>query len=515
MPNPFRLEVDPGTFVETVWKASTKIWAMRLVHADTGDVRSPVAGRTFTTHVSFMERGGSVEVAIQTLCTQPPSAPRDVDVVRPALVSRLSKELGLRDVLPMDGKPVVYTKDEETSDLRALLRNPYRSLPVVVFREAPSSASVVLPENGSEVVGPTPHVEFDTVFLAEKLLGYASVVHLEGEAAEAFPQKVPAEFRVDSGGVRVYQPAMDEWKAEPAERHPRFLEESLRYWSVAGADGSIRSGPTAFAEYLVRMVRSGMAQRTVDWRGVLRFPAVFDAFLEERQDNVGPEDCLDCRGNYETRIAALRDEIERLKSENEYYVDEAGHAENEVAVLQQDRFLLEERVTHLTEELEGKVVPAGAGDALVPANIESVPDWVRARLSRRLLLLPRAVRELRSADFEDVPLLCDALRLLAQDYYDMHVGKLRVAEFTDRARTLGLTWGQSTDETQAGRYGEAYYVQYPLQQGRGRRTFLQQHLRKGTSFESRHCLRIYFFWGEEDQKVIVGSLPRHLPSAAE
>jgi hypothetical protein len=515
MPNPFRLEVDPGTFVETVWKASTKIWAMRLVHADTGDVRSPVAGRTFTTHVSFMERGGSVEVAIQTLCTQPPSAPRDVDVVRPALVSRLSKELGLRDVLPMDGKPVVYTKDEETSDLRALLRNPYRSLPVVVFREAPSSASVVLPENGSEVVGPPPHVEFDTVFLAEKLLGYASVVHLEGEAAEAFPQKVPAEFRVDSGGVRVYQPAMDEWKAEPAERHPRFLEESLRYWSVAGADGSIRSGPTAFAEYLVRMVRSGMAQRTVDWRGVLRFPSVFDAFLEERQDNVGPEDCLDCRGNYETRIAALRDEIERLKSENEYFVDEADHAENEVAVLRQDRFLLEERVTHLTEELEGKVVPAGAGDALVPANIESVPDWVRARLSRRLLLLTRAVRELRSADFEDVPLLCDALRLLAQDYYDMHVGKLRVAEFTDRARTLGLTWGQSTDETQAGRYGEAYYVQYPLQQGRGRRTFLQQHLRKGTSFESRHCLRIYFFWGEEDQKVIVGSLPRHLPSAAE
>ena len=370
--------------------------------------------------------------------------------------------------------------------------------------EAATTAPVLEPPKG-----------LDTSFLAEKLLGYAAVVHLSGAAADGFPQKVPAEFRVDAGGVRVYQPAMDEWRSESAERHPRFPEESLRYWSVAATDGSIHTGPSAFAEYLVRVLRSGMAQRTVDWRGVLRFPEVFDAFLAERQDNVGPEDCRDCRGNYETRINALREEIERLQSENEYFVDEAGHAESEAAVLRQDRFLLEERVTRLTEELEGKLVPEGAGDAAEPARLDLVPDWARARFGRRLILLPRAVRELKSADFEDVTLLCDALRLLATDYYDMHVGKLRVAEFTDRARALGLTWGPSIDETQAGRHGEAYFVQYPLQQGRGRRTFLQQHLRKGTSFESRHCLRIYFFWGEEDQKVVIGSLPRHLPSSAE
>jgi hypothetical protein len=534
MPNPFRLEVDPGTFVETVWKASTKIWAMRLVHPDTGDVRAPVAGRAFTTNVSFMERGGAVEVAVQTLCTQPPGAPRDVDVVRPALVSRLAKELGLRDVLPLDGKPVLFTKDEETSDLRALLRNPYRSLPIVVFRSVPPPAPPAFAAPAEEIVAADeaapsapadeaattapvlePPKGLDTSFLAEKLLGYAAVVHLSGAAADGFPQKVPAEFRVDAGGVRVYQPAMDEWRSESAERHPRFPEESLRYWSVAATDGSIHTGPSAFAEYLVRVLRSGMAQRTVDWRGVLRFPEVFDAFLAERQDNVGPEDCRDCRGNYETRINALREEIERLQSENEYFVDEAGHAESEAAVLRQDRFLLEERVTRLTEELEGKLVPEGAGDAAEPARLDLVPDWARARFGRRLILLPRAVRELKAADFEDVTLLCDALRLLATDYYDMHVGKLRVAEFTDRARALGLTWGPSIDETQAGRHGEAYFVQYPLQQGRGRRTFLQQHLRKGTSFESRHCLRIYFFWGEEDQKVVIGSLPRHLPSSAE
>ncbi len=525
MPNPFRLEVDPGTFVETVWKASTKIWAMRLVHPDTGDVRAPVAGRTFTTHVSFMERSGAVEVAVQTLCTQPTGAARDVDVVRPALVSRLAKELGLRDVLPLDGKPVACSRDEDATDLRALLRNPHRSLPVVVFRSVPPPCPpppCPPSECREEAVVPVaetipvldPCRNLDTEFLAEKLLGYAVVVHLRGVAAEAFPQKVPAEFRVDSGGVRVYQPGMDEWKTESAERHPRFPEESIRYWSAVGTDGCIRSGPAAFAEYLVRLVRSGMAQRTVDWRGVLQFPAVFDAFLEERQDNIGPDDCRDCHGHYETRIAALRDEIERLESENEYFVDEAGHAESEATLLRQDRFLLEERVARLIAELDGRDVPDGAAEHL-PERIFDVPDWARARLGRRLMLLPRAVRELKGGDFEDVPLLCEALKLLAQDYYDMQVGNLRVAEFTDRVRALGLTWGQSTDETQAGRYGEAYYVQYPLQQGRGRRTFLQQHLRKGTSFESKHCLRIYFFWGEEDQKVVVGSLPKHLPSAAD
>jgi hypothetical protein len=528
MANPFRLEVDAGTFVETVWLASERVWAMRLVHPDTGDVRAPVAGRTFTTHATFLERGGAVEVAVQTLCTQPPTAPRDVDVVRPALVGRLVKELGLKDVLSFDGQPVVVAKEADLAELRALLKNPHRALPVVVVRRAP--AAVVETEasaRGSEAPGetsatgsadapaaPVPAPTLDVGFLAEKLLGYATVVVLEGEAAAAYPQKIPADFLVDVGGVRIYQPGLTDWKTEPAQRHPRFTEESVRYWSVSDPDGGFRTGPAAFSDYVVRSVRAGMAQRTVDWRGIRLFPAVLDAYLEEHQERVGEEDCRTCKDNYEKRISTLRREVEDLKQQNEYFASEHDAAKDEAQVLKQDKYLLEERVRALTDELDGRDVPAEAGERL-PVKIFDVPDWARARLGRRLLLLPRAVRELKSADFEDVPLLCEALKLLAQGYYEMQIGNLRVAEFTDRVRALGLTWGQSTDEAQAGRYGESYYVQYPPQQGRGRRTFLQQHLRKGTSFESRHCLRIYFFWGEEDQKVVVGSLPKHLPSGAD
>jgi hypothetical protein len=39
---------------------------------------------------------------------------------------------------------------------------------------------------------------------------------------------------------------------------------------------------------------------------------------------------------------------------------------------------------------------------------------------------------------------------------------------------------------------------------------LDVHLKKGTSRESRHCLRIYFFWDEDSDQVVVGHLPDHL-----
>ena len=60
----------------------------------------------------------------------------------------------------------------------------------------------------------------------------------------------------------------------------------------------------------------------------------------------------------------------------------------------------------------------------------------------------------------------------------------------------------------AGRQGETYYVQY-----QGRRRKLERHLAKGTSMDPRYCLRIYYFWDEQNQMVVIGDLPRHLDTS--
>jgi hypothetical protein len=39
------------------------------------------------------------------------------------------------------------------------------------------------------------------------------------------------------------------------------------------------------------------------------------------------------------------------------------------------------------------------------------------------------------------------------------------------------------------------------------------HVKKGNSREARNCLRIYFFWDEEREQVVVGHLPAHLTTS--
>ena len=56
---------------------------------------------------------------------------------------------------------------------------------------------------------------------------------------------------------------------------------------------------------------------------------------------------------------------------------------------------------------------------------------------------------------------------------------------------------------------ELYKVQYGGQQRE-----LNRHLKGGTSREPRYCFRLYYFWDNENQVVVVGWLPSHLDNRA-
>jgi hypothetical protein len=77
--------------------------------------------------------------------------------------------------------------------------------------------------------------------------------------------------------------------------------------------------------------------------------------------------------------------------------------------------------------------------------------------------------------------------------------------FQDGIKHCGVEYSRSISETRAGEQGEEYFVRY-----KGRREFLEWHLKKGNSRDTRRDLRIYFFWDEEDEEAIIGYLPSHL-----
>jgi hypothetical protein len=89
----------------------------------------------------------------------------------------------------------------------------------------------------------------------------------------------------------------------------------------------------------------------------------------------------------------------------------------------------------------------------------------------------------------------------------MKRGEVSRAEFDEACRTLGVTLTQS-GEFSASRYASEYTVQYGKQ-----RRVLDMHLKRGTSRDAAKCLRVYWFYDQERERVVIGHLPGHLTTS--
>ena len=120
---------------------------------------------------------------------------------------------------------------------------------------------------------------------------------------------------------------------------------------------------------------------------------------------------------------------------------------------------------------------------------------------------PRAFRSLKKSRLEDTELIYKALILLRDHYVPARKDGSREhwKAFEKSCDELGLEEAPSITSTRAGEEGDEYYVDY-----QGISVLLDRHLKKGNDREPRYCFRLYFFWDEEQQQAVVGSLPSHL-----
>jgi hypothetical protein len=141
-----------------------------------------------------------------------------------------------------------------------------------------------------------------------------------------------------------------------------------------------------------------------------------------------------------------------------------------------------------------------------PNTYEELPAWIESQFASRLRLHPRALRAIRDAEFENISLICDLIEMLAIDYVECKRGNRDSwMEFKASLAEKGVELSGAISKSRAGEEGDEYFVTY-----RGQRRLLEHHLKKGTSRDKTKTLRIYFFWDEEDEEVIIGSMPSHL-----
>ena len=331
----------------------------------------------------------------------------------------------------------------------------------------------------------------------------ASPLASSSEAAFALTEAVGKSWSVYDGACRTYFPKIDFDNGSPAH-HPGNFKDKIWFWNYEGLRGE--RGYTAF---LIDTTHRAASTNRTDWSGLYFVPdaRILAAELELAHAAHlanAPERELAMQNH----IAALQRKLQTAEDENADWLGELEKATEEAEYYKQENIALRLRLDALRAHLIRQNGESPDAEIPIPNNYKVMGEWVKEHLAGRLVLLPRAERAASKAEYTEVGMVYRALLILANEYRDSRMGTGTDKAFRDALAQYGMDFSGSIDRSRAGQEGDAYYINYPI--GSSQRVFLQFHLERGTRHENRYCMRIYFFWDEDTNQVVVGWLPSHL-----
>lgn len=465
---------------------SPRYWAARLDDSD-----STVPQRAWVTEIGIGEApSGNVVVGSRLLCVS-----RGADAPYRPSIQKFIRQIAedFQDVW-VDGRrltrDVWLVDDEFEADILAdLLERKSRRCPVVVCS---------LPD-GSETIG---DCVIDAAELHRMTLGAAHVAVLTSSASYYLTDRVGKEFSVFRGAIRTYRPGFDTQLDEPF-RHPLAMPTRIKEWP----DG----GPVAYNDFLVSTTLYAVASLSDSEAHIPSFAAVRRIAADRKMEaarSAGSSD-RELLELADAEIADLRDTLRKDKETYEglvaQYEGERDQAVEEAQQAQAAQGHLRQRIRELEAQLQQQA--SGASDVHIPNSLEDFEGWCRSTLSGAIDLHNRAFQGVKKSQFDDVSLIYRSLLLLKDHYVPMRrEGGIELRkQYEVACRKLGLTEEPTFSGDRYGEQGDEYIVRYA-----GRRELLDRHLKKGSSRDERRCFRLYFFWDNQNEQVVVGWLPSHL-----
>lgn len=456
-------------------------WAGRLRYADRSRGEAPaVAGRTWTTEVVLLSEPDGVRMGLQMFVATRRGVEFEVRYDRPELIPMLVRQFRLTSLLPITER----VPELSAAALARLLTDPRRRRSVVVLT----------PDDDKEAM--FTHV-LDTTELGRQLLGIAWPAMLSREQTYELTKLMGKEWSVFGGAVRTYKPDLD-FANDDFRRHPLVMVDRIRSWHRAG-----KSGEAAFRQFLVEQCVRDLCDNRHPLRSGLTFDEIARRDIEGRRQAAESAELLPLALEEAESLRRERDDLsgkaEGLRVDLEIAREELERERTEKASL----LALNEKYLSLIKE---RGLTAAAP---LPSSFEQIEDWCSAEFPGRLILLPRAVRSLKNARFKDVALVAESLRALAHEGREFHAGAPGGKQaFEERLRALGVEDRGAITDSRAGEQGDEYFVRFPPHSDRKRK--LERHLAKGSDHDPRNCLRIYYFFDEDSQTIVVGDLPGHL-----
>lgn len=493
--------------VKAVSIEDPKYWALRLDGSATGAEDRP---SIIEAVLARDDADGAVhlEILLQRVMNEEDER---IYRVAPRLIGEVIEACGAT----LDGMPVVTDPwfvdcEDDVDELETLLRSPNRSADVVV---------VSLPD-GSE--DPAEGL-ISSGMLAKDLAGVAHVVVISGPASYFLTERVGREYSAYRQAVRSYRPGFYPEERPSFDMHPLGLADRIRNW---------KGGPRGYAAF----IKSEILRRTVEEADahdrLPTFAEIVRLDMEQKREaaesdpaergasgrdgTVGDADEIaELREQLETaesRCASLQKKNSKIRKDRDEYRELLDESERERKQLEADKVKMSSSIQNLRDRVRFVEAKAGiSADEEIPADLGGFEAWADQALAGTVHVHPRALREIKQSDYEDIPLIYNSLLLLRDYYAPMRQkgGMDMKRRYEERRDALYLKEEGSISKTREGEQGDAYSVTVGK-----RKIRMNCHFKKGTSHESRHCFRLYFDWDKQMRQVVVGWMPSHLPTRA-
>ena len=477
-----------GNEIGLIFKQDEGQFIFRCSHPDVS-----IPGRMWITDVQLSRHGSDYFLAVRLSVTSLQSCTDEVPFSCPGFVHRIINYVGLSDIYQLSRQVNHLASEEDVDSFVSFLENSERKMPAVLL------TPVTYEDRFGQYMMDAEQMAFD-------LSGVAHVFKILPEANEYFTSRVGKQWTAFNGSVRTYYPNLS-FQESDYYQHPMLTQKSIHLRNMYN-EGDASLCMHEVEEYIKKYV---LAQQ-IEWEadGIYFYLSSYQDLLRE-QRNKSRQSRSDLVRSYEEQLDQLQKQSEEnLSLADSYAKDcEAYREENDqqrqlIGQLKAQVSMLRYQLKEATgADVEQKIPESG--------SLTEIPEWISKYYPDRLFLHPRAERSLKNALYENTVLVYKCLKLLASKYYDYCIGEISYDAFMNECKAIdpGLDEAAAITDTAAGMQDDEYFVLF-----HGKKCKLDRHLTKGNSRDRRYCLRIYFFWDDREQIIVIGDLPHHLDTTA-
>lgn len=390
---------------------------------------------------------------------------------RPRIVRDIVDRWGGHEHYAVKPKTDLVT-GQNVKQLVETIREPRRQMPVLFISARNSDDRTLV--NGDEI--------------ADQLVGLCHVI----SAANRFPsldlrEDLGQAFNCWNGAVRIYWPGFT--GSDNPFRH--------RLWEPYRVHEIEESNRLGFKGYILGFVSRIAVNRQV--QGLASWNAI------EALHNKRLRAKLLESGDLNELFQLADAEIKRLSADNERLQQELLEAQEKAEA---DGNKAESwRLAYI----EAQKSPAGsaAQPVLPPTSVREVIDRIKSQFGKQVRFQPNSSSDVDDNPYEDCESLFKAFAFLATTYLKARTGEVPCPQLDVACKEAsGFSYNAHQSDVTIGQNPADYHTVW-----KGKKVPLKEHVRKGTSREARHTIRIAFFYDAAERAVVIGYIGQHQTTA--